>query len=207
MILVTGFAPYKDEFNASGELVGSLRDDLPNELLHLKNAINFEVISVDEASREAEHCSLEEQLKNILNKYNPAICIFTGQAPPYNKITIEKIATNTFMREVIDSERPVAYWSNLPGTENLKDALEEAEIPAAYSYNAGQHLCNHILFSSLYMAEAFNFGFKSGFVHVPLLPKQVVKSHRESPFMSLEMLRKAMVIIIKQVYAAYGHNK
>ena len=207
MILVTGFAPYKEEFNASGELVESLKGDLPRELLWLENDIEFELISVDDTSRETEHSSLEDQLQKLLHKYNPEFCIFTGQAPPYNKITIEKIATNSFMRDVIDSRRPVAYWSNLPGTDSFKEALEEATIPAAYSFYGGQHLCNHILYSSLYYAEKFNSKHKSGFIHIPLLPKQVVNSHRESPFMALDMLRKAMTIIINQVYTEDGRNE
>ena len=153
MILVTGFGPYQEETNASGVLVNSLKGDLPNELLALENDLAFEVISCDDTSRETEHQSLESQLRDLLKQYEPELCIYTGQAPPYNKITIEKIATNSFMREIIDPERPVAYWSDLPGTESLRDAIQNHAIPAGYSFYGGQHLCNHILFSSLYFAE------------------------------------------------------
>lgn len=128
-----------------------------------------------------------------------------GQAPSYNKITIEKIATNSFMRDVIDSNRPVAYWSTLPGTEGLRPALEDRGIPACYSFYCGQHLCNHILYSSLYFSEQNGNSHKSGFIHIPLLPEQVTKEHRDSSFMPLEMSRKALSLIINHVAGVHVH--
>lgn len=207
MILITGFGPYKEPMNSSGELIESFRESLPSDLSSLKNSLAFEVISCDDTSRETEHQSLERQLIDLLKHYKPELCIHTGQAPPYNKITIEKIGINSFMREIIDPERPAAYWSNLPGTEGLQVSLEEHDIPACFSFYAGQHLCNHILYSSLYFSEKNKLDHKSGFIHVPLLPKQVKKEHRESPFMSLEMSRKALSLIINHVAEANRHNK
>lgn len=202
MILVTGFGPYKEELNASGELIKSLKGELPEELLPLENELVFDVLTCNDASRETEHLTLESQLSGLLTIYQPDLCIFTGQAPPYNKITIEKIATNSFMREVIDPGRPVAYRSNLPGTESLREVLEARNIPASYSFYAGQHLCNHILYSSLYFAETLGATHKSGFIHIPLLPEQVTKTHRESPYMPIEMSRLALSIVINHTYKA-----
>ena len=202
MILVTGFAPYREASNASGVLMESLRDELPPALAPLAGELAFEVIDCDDTSREAEHRSLETQLLELLDRYQPTFCIHTGQAPAYNKITIERIATNSFMREVIDPARPVAYWSNLPGTETLRPVLEAQRIPAGYSFYCGQHLCNPILYSSRYFAEAQGRAHQSGFVHVPLLPEQVAREHRDSPFMPIEMARKAMGLIISHVMRA-----
>ena len=204
MILITGFGPYQQSTNASSVLVKSLADELTKELLPLQERLVFEIITCDDTSRETEHLSLEAQLSELLKRYQPSLCIHTGQAPPYNKITIEKIATNSFMREIIDPERPVAYWSNLPGTDSpgtvrsdsLITALEDQGIPAGYSFYCGQHLCNHILYSSRYFSEKNGHSHKSGLVHVPLLPEQVIKEHRDAPYMSLELSRKALSIII-----------
>jgi len=207
MILVTGFGPYQEDLNASGEVVKSLNNNLPNELIRHKGDLIFEVITCDDTSRETEHKSLESQLSELLSRYEPDLCIYTGQAPPYNKITIEKIATNSFMREVIDPVRPVAYWSNLPGNESLKDILEERNIPADYSYYGGQHLCNHILYSSLYLSEKYGLPHKSGFIHIPLLPEQVTKKHRNSPYMPIDMSRKALALAINHAVDAHRHNK
>ena len=203
MILVTGFGPYREDFNASGELVASFKKDLPGELLSLRDQLAFEVISCDDTSRETEHRTLEDQLAGLLNLHQPELCIFTGQAPPYNKITIEKIATNSFMRKTIDPDRPVAYWSNLPGTEGLQALLEAHAIPTDYSFYGGQHLCNHILYSSLYFAETHKLAHRSGFIHIPLLPEQVIKQHRDSASMPIDMTRKALALVINHVAEAH----
>ncbi len=202
MILVTGFGPYKEEINASGELITSLQKKLPKKLSHMKSELALEVICCDDTSRETEHQSLEKQLKKLLVEYKPEICIFTGQAPPYNKITIEKVAINTFMREVIDPARPVGFWSDLPGLESLQIELEKNSIPAAYSFYAGQHLCNHILYSSLYFKGQESNSHKSGFIHIPVLPEQTIEQHPNSPSMSLDESRKSLSIIVNHVVEA-----
>lgn len=205
MILVTGFGPYQEDMNASGEVVNSLNNDLPDELIPHKDVLVFEVITCDDTSRDTEHHSLEAQLLDLLKHHEPEVCIHTGQAPSYNKITIEKIAINSFMRELIDPSRPVAYWSNLPGNESLKALMEEKNIPSEYSFYCGQHLCNHILFSSLYFSEKYRLPHKSGFIHIPLLPEQVLKQHRNSPHMPIDMSRNALAISINHVIEAHKH--
>lgn len=202
MMLVTGFGPYQDDINASGELVNSLRNDLPDTLSDLKDQLAFEVVVCDDTSRETEHVSLESRLLELLTTYKPDICLFTGQAPPYNRITVEKIATNSFMREIIGPDRPVAYWADLPGLDGLCDALETQNIPAGDSFYGGQHLCNHILYSSRYFAERDGLSHTSGFIHIPVLPEQVRTSQKQSPFMTLGMTRQALSIAIRHVLEA-----
>lgn len=203
MILVTGF-DYQNATNASGILVKSLKNDLTDMLVPFKDELAFEVITCDETSRETEHRTLESQLDELLVQYTPTICIHTGQAPPYNKITIEKVALNSFRQEIIDPERPVAYWSDLPGTDDMREVLENNGIPACYSYYCGQHTCNHILYSSLFFSTQNVSGHKAGFIHIPLLPEQVTGGFRESPYMPLEMTREALSIIIAHVAREAG---
>jgi pyroglutamyl-peptidase len=207
MILVTGFGPYQESNNASGALVRSLKNELTKELAPLQGALAFEVITCDDTSRDTEHLTLEAQLIELLKRYQPSLCVHTGQAPSYNKITIEKIATNSFMREIIDPDRPAAYWSSLPGTDGLRPILEDQGIPACYSFYCGQHLCNHLLYSSLHFAEMNGGSHKAGFIHVPLLPEQVTKEHRDSPYMPLEMSRRALSVVINHVAKAHKHTK
>ncbi|WP_319380997.1 hypothetical protein [Thiomicrorhabdus sp.] len=202
MILVTGFWPYKETFNASGELIESLKNDLPQALWEIRNELIFEVLSCDITSRETEHQTLEARLLELLHRYRPEMCIFTGQASLYNRVTIEKIAINSFMEQQIDPKRSPAYWSNLPGIDELQSVLQEQEIPAKYSYECGQLLCNHLLYSSLYFAESMNLPHKSAFIHIPVLPKQIIHTHPNSACMPLDMTRKALAIIIEQVYKA-----
>jgi len=207
MILVTRFGPYKESDNASGVLVRSLKNELTKELAPLQDALAFEVITCDDTSRDTEHQTFEAQLIELLKRYEPSLCVHTGQAPLYNKITIEKIATNSFMQETIDPDRPVAYWSSLPGTEGLRPILEDQDIPACYSYYCWQHLCNHILYSSLHFAEMHGGSHKAGFIHVPLLPDQVTREHRDSPYMPLEVSRRALSVVVNHVAKTHRHNK
>jgi pyroglutamyl-peptidase len=207
MILVTGFGPYHEDSNASGELVRSLMEALPEDLVHLKDELVFEIITCDVTSRETESQSLEAKLEELLRRYDLGLCIFIGQAPGYNKVIIEKMAANTFMREVIDPDRPVAYWSNLPGTDSLPGVLEAQGIPAADSFYAGQHLCNHILYSSLYFAEKNGLEYRSGFIHIPVLPEQVISLHRNAAAMPLDVTRKALSLIINHVVEKHRHEQ
>ncbi len=207
MILVTGFAPYKEEFNASEALISSMRNNLPDELRDIKSQLVFERIEVNDTSRETEHQTLEAQLLCLLKKYKPTLCIFTGQAPPYNRITVEKVGLNSFMEKLIHPDRPVAYWSDLPGIETLPAAIAAQNVPAVHSYNAGQHLCNHILHSSLYFSESLSLSHRSGFIHIPVLPEQVKEAYKNSACMPLEMTRKALRTIIKHVFVADAQSK
>lgn len=200
MILVTGFLPYRDEQNASGELITSLKKDTPEELAEIRDDIVFKRIEIKKNSRANELINLTNQLSGLLEKYKPTICIFTGQAPSSNNITIEKVGLNSFMEEVINPDSPVAYWSNLPGTEKIKESLNNHNIPAAYSYYAGQSLCNLILYSCLHHCEIKGLDIKAGFIHLPLLPEQLVNKYEDYPCMTLDMTRKALSIIINQVY-------
>ena len=203
MILVTGFAPYREAVNASGALVSSMRDELPGDLRDLTHALAFEVIACDDTSRESEHRSLEDRLRKLLDDYRPALCLFTGQAPAYNKVTFEKVAINTFMREIIDPARPVGYWADLPGLDRLPQVLESQGIPAAVSFYGGQHLCNHILYSSLHFAAEQGLPHRSGFMHIPVLPEQICRDHPDAPGMALEMTRRALSIVIGTLHEAF----
>lgn len=205
MILVTGF-DYHDSINASGVIVRSLKDKITEALEPIKDTLVFEVITCDETSRETEHVTLESQLRDLLVRHAPAICIHTGQAPPYNKITIEKISINSFRNEIIDPSRPAAYWSDLPGTDGLRSMLEQQGIPACYSFYCGQHTCNHILYSSLHFSATQGHRHRAGFVHLPVLPEQVITQYRDSPHMTLETSRKALSLIISHVAKAYEDN-
>ena len=59
----------------------------------------------------------------------------------------------------------------------------------------------------LYFAEKNNLPHKSGFIHVPLLPEQVAKQYRASPYMPIEMSRKALSLVIGHVEEIHRQNK
>ena len=204
MILATGFAPYREEYNASQELIASYMEDLPDELCDLKSDLALEVIECDDTSRESEHQSLEARLSELLSTHRPTSCVFVGQAPPYNKTVIERLGTNTFMDQIIDPDRATGYWSNVPGLDTMLKELETNRIPAAYSFNAGQHLCNHVLFSSLHFESQGIGSHKSVFIHIPVLPVQLVAQYPHSPSMSLQDSRSALSVILNHVASQFN---
>lgn len=204
-ILITGFEGSNELGNASGSTVASLIEDLPRELKDISHRLQFELIETDETSPEACQRHLVKQLEGIIKHHDPGICIFTGQAPSYNRIRIERFTTNFFLGKPIDKNAPPAYSVNLPGNEEIPAVLNQNNIPAGHSNNAGQHTCNHILYSMLHMAATKNIDIRAGFVHIPILPEQVANAKvfpfKDSPSMAIEQLRAAMSHIIKQVVA------
>jgi len=77
--------------------------------------------------------------------------------------------------------------------------LREAGIPAAISDNAGNSLCNQILYEGLQFAKKHAGLPRCGFVHIPALPQQVIERWPNYPFMSLDMIRGAMAIILLEL--------
>ncbi len=101
---------------------------------------------------------------------------------------------------------PVGYWSTIPGLESMKTSLEKQGIPAAFSFYAGEHLCNHILYSSLQIAAKGNASHKSGFIHIPVLPEQVIQQHPASACLPLAESRRAPGIVVNHVIEAAGNG-
>ena len=147
---------------------------------------------------------MDETLKAVL----PDICIGIGQARGYNKITLERMAKNLRYFVTLDKagnapkgtliieDAPVAYWNSLPNQESLVSLLENHNIPAKISNNCGTHLCNQVFYHFLHWKEINSSDMKVGFVHIPVLPTQVIKYYPKSPFMPMDMTRKALSLII-----------
>lgn len=206
VVLVTGFEPNDNGINASEVVVKSLAQNLPLELSECRELIRFEVMP-------GNTNLLEDALKQAFQVHSPDFCLFTGQAPGRNKITIERIATNLKDFRVPDKagNLPVgekivpsgeaAYFSTLSNLEDLVSIVENNNIPVAISNCSGNHLCNQLLYHALHLARINNLKIQSAFLHLPILPEQVIKELKfsNSPFMPLEMTRIALSLIIKTI--------
>lgn len=199
-ILVTGFEPTDKGLNASELLIESLRADPPAGLSAVADRLHYEVISTDSHA-------LERELTGAIERHRPRLCVLTGQARGRNKVNLERIATNLLDFRVPDGagnlikgrriveDGPTAYWSTLP-VERIAETLLEAGIPAVASNHAGNFLCNQILYHALHYAARQDPSMLAGFVHIPPLPEQTRSQWPESPFMPLEMTRRAMEITL-----------
>lgn len=210
-VLLTGFAGAGEHINASGELIASLAEHLPDGFAHAKDRLRFELLSCHGATPSEEQIAVKSELNRVLSKHEPTLCIFTGQAPTCNRLRIERFATNLFLGARIDDSAPAAYASTLPGIERLPDLLNSHHLPARHSNYAGQHTCNHVLFSALHLARVQGLDCRSGLIHVPVLPQQVASAtefpFRDSPYMALEQTRSAMVHIVNHIMTETTENR
>ncbi|MFM2314537.1 MAG: hypothetical protein RLZZ04_3813 [Cyanobacteriota bacterium] len=202
-VLITGFEPNDDGLNASELVVMSLRDHPTQELSQYHDDIDFKIMPGNTSI-------LEQVVDETLRVSEPDICIGVGQARGYNKIALERMAKNlryfvTLDRagnapkgEPIVANAPVAYWNSLLDQDSLVPLLESHDIPARVSNDGGTHLCNQVFYHFLHWKEIHNPAMKVGFVHIPALPEQVIKYWSESPFMPMEMTRKALSLIISE---------
>ncbi|MBW4470116.1 MAG: hypothetical protein KME45_06890 [Stenomitos rutilans HA7619-LM2] len=200
-VLITGFEPNDDGLNASELVVLSLRDNPTQELNQYINDVDFKIMP---GNTHILGKIVDETLKAVA----PDICIGVGQARGYNKIALERMAKNLRYFVTLDkagnapkgepivSNAPVAYWHSLLEQDNLVTLLESHNIPAKVSNDCGTHLCNQVFYHALHWKETYKPNMKVGFVHIPALPEQVIKYWAESPFMPMEMTRKALSLII-----------
>lgn len=200
-ILITGFASNHLGVNASGLLVRSLMQDLPLMLAGARHLLNFRVL-------DASTDDLQFQLEALLHEVRPSDCVFVGQAPGRNNITLERTATNRRITgpplrtgdappsDVIQVGGPDACVATMSQMEESVEKLRSAGIPAAISDDAGSNLCNQILYKGLQYAAQHADQPRCGFVHIPVLPQQVIERWPDYPFMPLDMIRAAMAIIL-----------
>ena len=64
------------------------------------------------------------------------------------------------------------------------------------SNSAGTYVCNTAMYTALHYIAINGLEAKAGFIHVPYIPEQVLE--KPQPSMSLEMIRKAIEIAIKE---------
>ncbi|MDV3347681.1 pyroglutamyl-peptidase I [Leptolyngbyaceae cyanobacterium CCMR0082] len=202
-VLITGFEPNDDGLNASESVVVSLRDNPTQELSQYLHYIDFKIMP-------GNTNGLRQVVDETLKVVSPDLCIGIGQARGYNRIALERMAKNlryfvTLDRagnapkgEKVVPNAPIAYWNSLLEQDSLVSLLESRNIPARISNDCGTHLCNQIFYHFLHWRETRKSDMKVGFVHIPVLPEQVIKYWAESPFMPMEMTRQALSLIISR---------
>lgn len=144
----------------------------------------------------------------------PTHLLLLGQAPGRNRITPERLATNVrdfgtpdrygnLPRNLpVVEEGPASLHSTWPGQDSLVAALNAAGIPAAMSHDAGNHLCNQLLYLALHAGVRRDRQCVVAFVHIPVLPQQVIDEepmvlrHPSCPHMPLPMLIEAVTNLL-----------
>lgn len=174
-ILVTGFEPmYRFwDINPSWEVVSKLPEEI-------------EGVQIVKARLPIVYALAEETLDKLVAEHQPDALVSLGQSGADNAIAMEMLGINMDDCAVPDNngdlregvkireDGPDAYFTTLP-CRKMKDAIENAGVPALLSYYAGGHLCNHVTYYGRYLAETMCLKMLSGFIHIPLDLSQIME--------------------------------
>ena len=196
-ILVTGFDPFGGEpINPAIESVKKLPDTIAGAEI-----IKLEIPTVRGKSL--------EKIEKAIQEHNPDIILSVGQAGGRFDITVERVGINMDDFRIPDNEgnqvidEPIfsdgdnAYFVKLP-VKAMVQNIQKNKIPASVSYTAGTFVCNHVLYGVLYLVEKKYKGKKSGFIHIPFLPEQVVDK-RNMPSMELNTIVTGLTAAIEAI--------
>ena len=196
-ILVTGFDPFGGEpINPAIESVKRLPDNIAGAEI-----IKLEIPPVRKKSL--------EKIEKAINEHNPDVILSIGQAGGRFDISIERVGINLDDFRIPDNEgnqiidEPVfpdgenSYFVKLP-VKSMVQNVQKNNIPASVSYTAGTFVCNHVLYGVMYLIEKKYKGKKSGFIHIPFLPQQVIDK-RNMPSMELNTIVKGLTAAIEAI--------
>ena len=196
-ILVTGFDPFGGEpINPAIESVKRLPDNIAGTEI-----IKLEIPTVRKKSL--------EKIEKAINEHNPDVILSIGQAGGRFDISIERVGINLDDFRIPDNEgnqiidEPVfpdgenSYFVKLP-VKSMVQNVQKNNIPASVSYTAGTFVCNHVLYGVMYLIEKKYKGKKSGFIHIPFLPQQVIDK-RNMPSMELNTIVKGLTAAIEAI--------
>lgn len=196
-ILVTGFDPFGGEtINPAIEAVKRI----PDEILGME-IIKLEIPTVRWKSLEI--------IEAAIKKYDPDVILSVGQAGGRADISVERIGINVDdfripdnegnqpVDAVIDSEGPDAYFLNLP-IKKMVERIRKYQIPASVSNTVGTFVCNHVAYGTRRMLELRYPEKRSGFIHIPFLPQQVVEK-KAMASMSLEMIVQGLAAALEAI--------
>lgn len=201
-ILVTGFDPFGGEsLNSGWEAVRALPDAIGDARLV-------------KAQLPTSFVRAEKELRTLIEQHDPEVIISVGQAAGASDIRVERVAINVDDASIPDNDGdepadrmiyadgPPAYFSSLP-IRRMVAAMTAAGVPASVSNSAGTFVCNHIFYTGCAIAYEERLASRAGFVHVPLLPEQVLDKPT-TPAMALETIVQGLSLGISQV--ALGHS-
>lgn len=194
-ILVTGFDPFGGEpINPAIESVKKLPDTIAGA-----DIIKLEIPTV-------VHKSLNV-IEEAIQKHDPDMILSIGQAGGRSDLTVERVGINVDDCRIKDNEGnqpvdepvyadgPAAYFVNLP-IKAMVEEIRKAGIPASISNSAGTFVCNHVTYGVRYLVDKKFPGKKSGFIHIPYLPAQVVDKPGQ-PSMALDVIVEGLIAAIR----------
>ena len=196
-ILLTGFEPFdQDVVNPSWEAVRQL------DGMQLDDDVQIAARRLPCAFATAG-----EHLAQLVDELCPVMVIATGLGPGRSDISIERAAINVNDARIPDNlgaqpidtavvaGGPAAYFTTLPIKAMVK-AVREAGVAASVSQTAGTFVCNQVFYRLQHLLAGT--AVRSGFIHVPALPEQVVGSGQ--PSMALAILVEGLQVAVRAAW-------
>lgn len=203
--LLTGFEPFNDyKINPSVKLAKEFHN-CEFYSVNKKLKVVGEEISLN-------YTTINSSIQSLIKKTHPDFIFMLGQAPR-TCINIERVAINVAsakktayncgtkpFEEPININGPPAYFSSLDIVK-IVDIWKNKGIPAKISNTAGTFGCNQIFYAAMDFVNRESTINRTqtqvGFIHVPLLPEQVVeKPHLFS--MSYEIMKQAIELLFTE---------
>ena len=197
-LLITGFDPFgSDLINPSFEAVSALPDKI--------NDIDIQKVELPTEFKRAQ-----EVLEDLLNKHQPDYVILCGQAAGRREISLERVAINIMdariqdnagfqpVDEVVINGAPNAYFTNYD-IRNFEAACLKAEIPCKISYSAGAYVCNSTYYSLMNWINKNDSQTKGIFIHVPIIPNQLVNYKEDTFTMEVSEITRALEVLIESL--------
>lgn len=196
-ILVSGFDPFGGEkINPAIESVKLLPDEIKGAKI-----IKVEIPTVARKSL--------KKLEEVIEIEKPDVVLSIGQAGGRTDISVERVGINMDDFRIKDNEGnqpidekiakdgPDAYLVTIPIKAMVQKMIEN-KIPASVSNTAGTFVCNHVCYGMAHLASTKYPNMRTGFVHIPFLPEQVVDK-RNMPSMPLELIAKGLEYAIEAI--------
>jgi len=166
-LLLTGFGPFHTHpTNPTGEIVELLDE---NHIGDWKVSGRILPVVFDEVF---------PTLSKMIEEFQPDGIIMTGLAWSREVISLERVAINildSFRKDnkgleahdqkVLDNGEN-AYFTTLPIRE-MKQTLDQLNIPCEISNTAGTYVCNQIMYLCLNHLKLSDNSIPAGFIHLP----------------------------------------
>ena len=168
-ILLTGFGPFP---GAPINLSGALAEEIATVLARRSRTRRF-VSAVLPTEWEVA----PRQLARLYRELSPVLSVHFGVSEKATGLVVETMARNVcaatpdandcLPREsCIDRNGAPCLEVSLP-TRRIVSRLEACAVPARLSADAGNYICNALLYRSLQLAENAKAPAMAGFIHIP----------------------------------------
>jgi len=198
-VLLTAYGPYDQwDVNASWLVLQEITRDLPDGI-DLQTRL-YPVDFGEVAKRLASDLTADTD-----------VAIHLGQAPGLGRIELESVGLNLAQERDERPEEawplaeggPEAYFSTLP-LADWAQRLRSDGIPAEVSHHAGTYLCNAALYLSQHIAAEQRFATRATFVHLPLVPEQVLDSKPSQASLPLAVMAEGIRTLLEMILAESG---